>query len=271
MTRPFVAFLLVVAACSANPPIDLAVSIEATEVEVVRVVDGDTIDVRLDAGDERVRLIGINANEQGECGYDQAKERLAELVEGRSVVLFAEQTDRDRNGRLLRYVEVAGVDVGAQLVAEGWVLARSFPPDTARDRRYGDAETKAQEDAVGIWGVGDCASTATVTISELRADPPGNDLENLNEEWVEIRGGESPTDMSGWVLRDESTSNRYEFPASFVLEQEATIKVHSGCGTDDGDDLYWCQGNSPIWNNDGDQALLLDADGNIAASEAHEP
>jgi len=72
-----------------------------TEATVLRVIDGDTI--VLTCG-ERVRLIGIDAPERGEAGANEATQFVREKVEGLTVWLEADGPDRDRIGRLRRYV-----------------------------------------------------------------------------------------------------------------------------------------------------------------------
>ena len=86
------------------------------------VVDGDTI--RLASG-TYVRLIGIDAPEVGECGYEAAKAALDRLV-GTDVELPNPSSvdDRDRYGRLLRYVRVSGRDAGMVLIRRGLATAR---------------------------------------------------------------------------------------------------------------------------------------------------
>jgi endonuclease YncB( thermonuclease family) len=89
---------------------------------VTQVVDGDTVDV---AGVGRVRIIGIDTPEQGRCGYDEASRTLSSLVLGETVTLVpGAATDVDRYGRLLRYVQVDGVDVGLALLHSGRAVAR---------------------------------------------------------------------------------------------------------------------------------------------------
>ena len=88
---------------------------------VSSVVDGDTVDL---ANGETVRLVGIDTPEVGECGYDKARERLVALVEGERVTLVRSDEDRDRYGRLLRYVDLGPVDAGRQLLADGFAIAR---------------------------------------------------------------------------------------------------------------------------------------------------
>jgi endonuclease YncB( thermonuclease family) len=90
---------------------------------VTHVVDGDTVDV---TGGERVRLIGIDAPEAGQCGAGEASAALAAMVEGKPVALVAVpgRDDRDRYGRLLRYVQVGGTDAGMELIKAGLAIAR---------------------------------------------------------------------------------------------------------------------------------------------------
>lgn len=115
---------------------------EAASGAVIEVIDGDTVEV---AGVGRVRLIGIDTPERGECGYAEAKERLADLVTGETVTLVpGAQDDVDRYDRLLRYVEVDGLDVGEVLLDEGWAESRYDSRDGygehERERAYVEAD-----------------------------------------------------------------------------------------------------------------------------------
>ena len=243
----------------------------ADGARVVDVVDGDTIRVEVAGEQESVRLIGINAAERGECLSDEATERLQDLVAGQTVELVVDRTDRDLYGRLLRHVEVEGVDVGAELVRSGLALARDYPPDTSRSDEYSAAQRTAEEAGVGMWAADACGSatsTADVVIDAIRFDADGDDNENLNDEWIRIanRSG-SAVDLAGWVLKDTSATHRYSFPGGFSLEAGASVTVRTGCGTDSATDLHWCNQGSAVWNNSGDTAFLLDPAGNIVASQ----
>jgi endonuclease YncB( thermonuclease family) len=88
---------------------------------VTRVVDGDTLEL---GNGETVRLVGIDTPEVGECGYDRASVALGRLVTGRQVRLSESDEDRDRYGRLLRYVDVGGVDAGLRQIRSGLAIAR---------------------------------------------------------------------------------------------------------------------------------------------------
>ena len=75
--------------------------------------------------------------------------------------------------------------------------------------------------------------------------------------------GAVAVDMTGWGVRDESSSHRFTFPAGFALDPGARVRIHSSCGTSSADELSWCTSGSAIWSNDGDTAFLLDPSGNI--------
>lgn len=94
---------------------------------VVSVIDGDTFDAERDSNRERVRIIGIDAPERERCGYAEASASLREAIGGGSVTLVSgagAEADRDTYGRLLRYVEVDGADVGLDLIERGLAVAR---------------------------------------------------------------------------------------------------------------------------------------------------
>lgn len=239
---------------------------------VVDVIDGDTIEVELAGGRETVRIIGVNAPERGECLADEATRRLRELVAGADVELVADQSDRDQYGRLLRYVESGGTDVGAELVRAGLALAREYPPDTARSHDYEAAQQTAEDAGAGMWGSDACgaggSTGAQVAIDAIRFDADGDDNENLGDEWVRITNqGGGPVDLAAWVLKDTSASHRYRFPSGFALGAGASVTVRTGCGSDSPTDLHWCNEGSAVWNNSGDTAFLLDRAGNIVDSQ----
>ncbi|MFK5584173.1 thermonuclease family protein [Serinicoccus sp. LYQ131] len=94
----------------------------AETLMVVSIVDGDTVDVSNGA---RIRIAGIDTPERGECGYDEAGARMMELARDREAVLVKAGADSiDRYGRLIRYLDVDGRDVGLTLIQEGLAIAR---------------------------------------------------------------------------------------------------------------------------------------------------
>lgn len=243
--------------------------------QVVQVVDGDTISVRLEDGDvERVRLIGINSPESGECFASEATRGLERLIAGELVYLESDESDRDQFDRLLRYVwTTSGFHVNALLVENGLAIAREYPPDTARATELGAAQSSARSATQGLWAPDACGAgtPSDVRILHIEYDAPGDDNINLNGEWVEIRNSDSvPIDLSDWTLKDESSSHRYSFPGGFALDPGEVVRVFTGCGNDSLDELYWCSSGSAVWNNAGDTGFLLDSQGSIVHSFAYD-
>jgi micrococcal nuclease len=236
----------------------------------VRVVDGDTLEVSGPGGEMTVRVIGVNTPESGECFGDEATEVLAGLVAGADLVLVEDRSDVDRFGRALRYVETAeGVDVGAELVAGGFAIARRYPPDDARADVYADLQREAQREQRGLWAPDACGAGDGVGARievEMNADAPGDDGQNLNGEWVRFTNvGADPVDLDGWEVADESASNRYRF-TDLRLGPGADVTLFSGCGADDDANRHWCVSSSAVWNNSGDTVFLRDEQGNIVVS-----
>jgi len=107
-----------------------------------------------------------------------------------------------------------------------------------------------------------------ITITNASFVAPSPERENLNGEWIEISNqGESDENLAGWKLEDRQ-NHTYAFP-DFILKAGASVRIHTGVGSDTSEDLYWNR-NTAIWNNDGDTATLKDASGEIAASYPEE-
>ena len=106
-----------------------------------------------------------------------------------------------------------------------------------------------------------------VAIVDYVYNPGGRDSDDMNGEWVAIANtGSQQVDMSGWILRDESTQNRFHFPAGFELASATEVVVHVGCGDDSQTDLYWCA-EDPIWSNGGDTAILQLPSGTVVSRD----
>lgn len=129
-------------------------------VRVKRVIDGDTFE--LENGD-RVRYIGVNAPESVapgrpvECFGREASAYDKALVEGRDVRLEKDVSERDKYGRLLRYVYVGETLVNAKLVEEGYASADAFPPDVRYRDLFRALEREARDGKRGLWADTACA------------------------------------------------------------------------------------------------------------------
>jgi micrococcal nuclease len=128
---------------------------------VTRVVDGDTIDVRLAGAVERVRLIGIDTPESVkphtpvECFAKEASARTAALVPPGTVVRLVRDVEaRDKYGRLLAYVYRArdGAFVNLALAREGDAGPLTIAPNVAHAEEVAAAVGQARQARLGLWG-----------------------------------------------------------------------------------------------------------------------
>jgi micrococcal nuclease len=94
----------------------------SSTARVERVIDGDTFVIETG---ERVRMIGIDAPEVSDILGPHSTQRLKELIERKHVQLVTDgiSSDRDRYGRLLRYVELDGEDINLRMVQEGQAVS----------------------------------------------------------------------------------------------------------------------------------------------------
>ena len=122
---------------------------------VTYVVDGDTLDVSLTTGRrERVRLIGIDTPERGECFGSSATARARRLALGKRAVLVGDATQdtRDRYGRLLAYVWLPrGKDLGYSLLVGGFAQVYVYERPFARLRVYRNGQAAARRSGRGAW------------------------------------------------------------------------------------------------------------------------
>ncbi|MGH7311836.1 MAG: thermonuclease family protein [Candidatus Rokuibacteriota bacterium] len=149
MVWPLVLLLLTAAATAAQPG--------SFEGVVVRVVDGDTIHVRVDGRVERVRYIGVNTPELrhptrgAEPGGREARTVNAALVAGKRARLELDVQQRDRHGRLLAYVWVHGVMVNAELVRRGYAQVMTVPPNVRYQELFLALQRDARQSGRGLW------------------------------------------------------------------------------------------------------------------------
>lgn len=134
-------------------------------VPLVRVVDGDTITVLVDGKRETIRLIGINTPETVdprrpvECFGKESSNKAKELLTGKQVRLASDPTqqDRDRYGRLLRYVYLAdGTFVNELLIEEGFAYEYTYHTPYQYQEEFRTAQEEARKNQKGLWGEGIC-------------------------------------------------------------------------------------------------------------------
>ncbi|RCS91620.1 thermonuclease family protein [Brevibacterium aurantiacum] len=143
------ASVMAVAGCAAGDLLAGPAASEAvgdpSQVELVRVIDGDTIVVDDGGEEQRVRFLGIDTPEISHGGHgddepcgQEARMMTEDLIAGGPVELRSDdaQPEQDRYGRTLAYVEVDGKDLSAELLDAGLAEIYHAADDIARFDEY---------------------------------------------------------------------------------------------------------------------------------------
>jgi endonuclease YncB( thermonuclease family) len=162
---------------TATTPVPTTAHVEPV-LTITHVIDGDTVD--LSTG-ERVRMIGIDAPEKGQCGFEEAAEAVSRMTYGQTVIARpGARDDTDKYGRFLRYINVDGRDVGLALLQDGLAVARYNSRDGygrhPRETTYMNASRPSICAPVG---------TPAPTPSTAASSPRASDYDCDDFEWQE--------------------------------------------------------------------------------------
>jgi len=212
--------------------------------EVLRVIDGDTIEVSINGDTYRVRYIGIDTPETRhpekpvEWMGPEAAAHNEQLVAGKTVILEKDVSETDKYGRLLRYVWVGDLMVNAELVRLGYAQVSTYPPDVKYQDLFLELQREAREAERGLWGEAPVATPTadayvTADALNLRAGP-GVEYDRIGQltkgtpltirgstedgTWLQVVAG----DDTGWVavkyvdltIAEETIPVILELPAS---------------------------------------------------------
>jgi micrococcal nuclease len=183
MKRLLVCLALLLSACGGHE-VDLGRQSPATAgeepggyeiAEVTRVVDGDTVEVRITERSDgpgagraeigetySVRLIGIDTPESVkpgspvECFGKEASSATTALLDGQTVTLVKDVEETDSYDRLLRYVYLGQEMVNARLVVNGYASAYTYPPNVRHSELFVQLERDARDGDRGLWSPETC-------------------------------------------------------------------------------------------------------------------
>jgi micrococcal nuclease len=126
---------------------------DAKQVQVTRVVDGDTVVL---AGRGKARLIGIDTPEVyggKQCFGPQASDFTKREVDGKPVRFTVGREPRDRYGRLLVYLwRTDGQSLNARLVAGGYARPLTIRPNDRYAALFARLSRSARDHDKGLWG-----------------------------------------------------------------------------------------------------------------------
>lgn len=134
-------------------------------VTVTRIVDGDTIVVDINGTQEKIRLIGVDTPETVDsrkpvqCFGKEASVFTKKLLEGNQVRLESDlsQGDRDKYGRLLRYVFLPdGTFLNKEIITQGYGHEYTYRTPYHYQSDFKTAEHSARESQKGLWAPTAC-------------------------------------------------------------------------------------------------------------------
>ncbi len=155
---------------------------------VVRVVDGDTLDVLINGKVERIRLIGIDTPETVDprkpvqCFGIEASNKAKTLLMGKEVMLEGDPTqgERDKYGRLLRYVFLPdSTNFNLRMIKEGYAHEYTYTVRYRYQTEFKDAQKEAMGNKAGLWGA-ECAAASAPIISSQSAQTPPHENNNTS-------------------------------------------------------------------------------------------
>ncbi len=140
---------------------------------VARVVDGDTVIVRMDGANVTLRLIGLDTPETVDprkpvqCFGKEASAKAKEVLAGKTVRLEmdASQGTYDKYHRTLAYVFLAdpstplgasGISFNEFMIAEGYGHEYTYDLPYKYQKEFKAAEQRAREEKKGLWADGVC-------------------------------------------------------------------------------------------------------------------
>lgn len=150
-----------------NQPTQAIPSQAALELfTVTEVIDGDTI--RTSSGKEEltIRLIGIDTPETKDpntpiqCFGEEAGNHLQELLADETFYLEPDltQADKDRYGRLLRYLILEdGTNINLEMIRDGYAYEYTYQVPYKYQLEFKQAEKQARDQSIGLWSNTTCA------------------------------------------------------------------------------------------------------------------
>ncbi len=262
-------------------------------VKVYANVDGDTLKVIWKSRIEYVRLIGVDTPETVHPRkpveyFGKAASLFTKLMlkPGDQVLLTYDWNPRDKYNRLLAYVWFKVKYQGKEfwilhnlaLIFNGFGHAHTvfYFRDDYR-KIFLEAERFARERSIGLWSNVDEKKVLEklekgepffdASIVEGKTESEEAKAYDVRIVYIQYKGkdeyiviknfGKSPVNLTGWRIYSRG-GQWYTFP-EITLDSGESVSVHSGPGASGS--LIWTK--EYVWNNNGDEAVLYDAEGNV--------
>lgn len=148
--------------------------------KVVKIIDGDTIDVSINGKTERIRLIGVDTPEtvdprkSVQCFGKEASAKTKELIEGKNVILESDysQGDKDKYNRLLRYVSlIDGTLINKKLIEDGFGFEYTYNIPYKYQKEFKEAQKQAENNKRGLWADNVCPIITIIPTIKITLAP----------------------------------------------------------------------------------------------------
>lgn len=140
---------------------------EIKDAELVRVVDGDTVVLKIDGKNEKIRLIGMDSpesvkpNHPVECFGIEASAHAKEILKNKDLRFKSDysQDTRDRYGRLLGYIYMYEENFAEKMIFDGYAYEYTYRKNNPYRYQsdFKKAESKARKNRNGLWADDACS------------------------------------------------------------------------------------------------------------------
>ena len=131
------------------------------QYEVIRVIDGDTLLVRIGEEEVSIRLIGVDAPESVHPDETKntpegliASDWMKNFMQGKQVALEYDEELLDHYGRTLAYVYVGETLLEDELLKAGMAETLVMEPNLRYQMHFEEVEREARAAGTGFWGTG---------------------------------------------------------------------------------------------------------------------
>ena len=202
---------------------------------VTRIVDGDTIHVKIENGSEEIiRLLGINTPEKNKPYYQEAKDFLKSEIENKSIEILRDIEDIDRYDRKLRYIFYNDQLINVEIVQEG--LATTFMLEGLKYKdKFINAEKFANNNGIALWRKSQDSCASCIILIKL---------EPIDDYFIIKNSCNKICNLSGWIVKDDA--NHFTYLDSLNTGEEKEYKT-----------------KTEIWNDDHDRFFMRDEKGDL--------
>lgn len=219
------------------------------EAKVLRVVDGDTIEIDRGRGKEKVRFVLVNTPETvhpkkgAEFYGKEASNFTKSQLTGKTVYLQKDTSDTDRYGRLLRYIwierpssdnpsneEIKSKCFNAILLAGGYANLSTFPPDVKYVDLFRQIERQARDGNVGLWNQPFEIDNGNKNFNKTSNNSSNKSSNSSNN--VVKKTQKKPVQGTGQTINANPKDKAYKYANGMIIANKNSGIYHVSSGRD---------------------------------------